>query len=182
MLPSSSITFYFKEIFPNFASFNQYLKDFEVVDTTAADNETLAKQIYKYLFRQFCNSNVQYDTPEDFKLSLANVIEDMFEKYKQQLALIQKVHNMTAEDLEIISRALANTSQNPNSAPQDIEKPLEYITAQAYTVARTGRLQAYLQAINAMPTKLIGELILSCKKLFKQILPTQVFYYKNMEE
>lgn len=181
MLPSSSITFYFKEIYPDYATFKKFLTDFDVVDVTVAENDALAQKLFKYLFRQYHNSNVQFDTPDDFNCSLANVIEDMFAKYKQQLILIAKTHEMTADDLEVVSRALANSAQTPNSKVDDIEKPLEYIGAQAYTVARTGRLQAYLQAINAMPTLLIKEMTTACRHLFKTILPRQNYYFKTEE-
>lgn len=179
--PTSAITFYFKDLYPDYATFKTFLTQYDVIDVTDATNDALAQKLFKYLFREYHNSNIQFDTPCDFNCTLANIIEDMFDKYKQQLQLIQKVHQMSADDLEVISRAIANSAQAPNSKQDNIEKPLEYINAQAYTVARTGRLQAYLQAINTMPTLLIKESITACRHLFKTILPNVVYYFDKEE-
>lgn len=181
MINSSSITFYFKEIFPKIDDWTNFLTEFDITDLTNQENLLMAQKIYKYLFRNYKNSNIQFDTPDAFKSHLANLIEDIFEKYKMQLTLIQKSYELTSDEMEIISRALANTSANPNNITANIEKPLDYISNQAYTIAKTNKLQAYLRAINDIPTKLIEELILTVKRLFKCIIPTQEFYYKKGE-
>lgn len=174
---SSALTFYFKEIFPDVASFQAFLTDFQVVDITNAENLTFANYIYKILFRRYHNSNVQYDTPDDFKCDLANILEDNFAKYQRQLSLIKSMQQLTEDEIATIGTALANQANNPNTKPNDPTQPLEYISAQAFTLTKDNKLLAYLRAIQSVPTQLIDELLLRCVNLFKTILPKTVAIY-----
>lgn len=176
---SSAITFYFKEIFPTETDFLNFLTTFDVVNIEVAENLTFAQYIYKILFRKYHNSNVQYDTPDDFKCDLANIIEDVFDKYKQQVKLAKKISSLTDDELLVVSTALANSANNPNSEPTDPTKPFSFVGAQAFTIANTGKLQGYLQALRAIPSKLIDEMLMSVRRLFKTVIPNQIFIYKG---
>lgn len=179
---STAITFYFKEIFPDFVTFNSYLNDYQIVNTTGTENATnytFAQYVYKILFRRYHNSNVQFDTIEDFKCELANVLEDNFSKYQKQLELLQKLHNMTEKDLITVNTALANNSLNPNTQITDPTQPLDYISAQAYSYTTDNKLLAFMRALENMPTKLIDAMLRRCVNLFKTILPKQIFVYKG---
>lgn len=177
---SSALTFYFKNIFPNYQNFEEFLTEYNVVDTSTIENSTFAEYIYKILYRRYHNSNIQYDTIEDFKCDFANVIEDTFSKYQKQVDIIQKMQNLTDKELLTISTAIANTSTNPNTKLADPESPIEYVSAQAYTIAKDNKLQAYLRALESIPTKLIGIMLQRCVNLFKSIIPNQVFVYDNI--
>ena len=181
MTNSSALTFYFKEIFPTQLDFTNYVTEYEITDLSVATNLTFAKYLYKIMFRRFHNCNVQYDTPDDFKCDLANILEDNFEKYKKQIDLTTKMYALTDAELLRISEALANSSNNPNSVPSDPTEPLEYIGAQAYTIAKSNKLQAYLNALRTIPTKLIEEILAECSGLFKKYIPEQIFIYKGDE-
>lgn len=171
---SSALTFYFKEIFPTQNDFITFLNEFQVVDTTVAENLTFANYVYKILFRRYHNSNVQYDTPDDFKCDFANILEDNFAKYQRQISLIQSMQQLTEDEIITIGTALVNQANNPNTKPNDPTQPLEYISAQAFTLTKDNKLLAYLRAIQSVPTKLIDELLLRCVNLFKTILPKTV--------
>lgn len=175
---SSALTFFFKEIFPTKQDFLTFFTEYDLgIDITVVENKSFAEYLYKILFRRYHNSNVQYDTPEDFKCDLANVVEDIFEKYQAQVKIAQKMTALTDEELLTVSTALANSANNPNTAPGDPTKPLDYIGAQAFTIAKSGKILGYLQALNSIPTKLIDEFLLSCRGLFKSILPNQIYLY-----
>lgn len=174
---SSALTFYFKEIFPSLEEFQNFLTEFQVVNITNAENLTFANYIYKILFRRYHNSNVQYDTPEDFKCDFANILEDNFAKYQRQISLIQSMQQLTEDEIITIGTALANQANNPNTKPNDPTQPLEYISAQAFTLTKDNKLLAYLRAIQSVPTQLIDELLLRCVNLFKTILPKTVALY-----
>ena len=175
---SSAITFYFKDIFKTQDDFIKFLQDEKIIDDDA-EKITFGQYVYKLLFRRYHNSNIQYDTTEDFKNDLANILEDSFDKFKTQNELIKKLHKITDEDIFIISEALANQANNPNSSTQDPKQPLNYISAQAYSYAKDNKLQAYLRALNNMPTKLINELLINCSGLFKRYIPQQTFTFKG---
>ena len=181
-MTSSALTFYFKEIYPTFEKFETFLINYNIVDLTDAENLTFAKYMFKILFRRFHNSNIQYDTIEDFECDLANIIEDSFEKYKVQVDLIKKMQKLTDTEILTINTALANQSNNPNTKPTDPTQPLEYISAQAFTIAKDNKVQAYLRALSSVPTKLIDSMLYKCVNLFKTIIPNQVFVYGDKKE
>lgn len=178
---SSALTFYFKNIYPTFEEFKAFIIKQEISDLTNEENLTFAKYIYKMLFRRFHNSNIQYDTIEDFECDFANILEDNFERYKTQVDLIKKMQQLTDSELLTVSSALANQSNNPNTKLSDPTQPLEFISAQAFTIAKDNKLQAYLRALSSIPTQLIDAMLLRCVNLFKTIIPNQVFVFGEKE-
>ena len=108
-------------------------------------------------------------------------MQDSFDKYQKQLEQIDKVYQLTADELQTINTAIANQSLNPNTKVEDPTQPIDYISAQALTIARDNKLQAYLRAIANIPTKLIDSMLLRYVNLFKTILPRQVFVYGEKE-
>ena len=180
---SSALTFFFKEIFPTKQDFLTFFTEYDLgIDMILAENQAFAEYLYKILFRRYHNSNIQYDTPEDFKCDLANIVEDIFTKYQAQVEITKKMAALTDEELFTVSTALANSANNPNTAPGDPTKPLDYIGAQAFTIAKTGKVLGYLQALNNIPTQLIDEFLLACSGLFKSILPNQIYLYGGRRE
>lgn len=179
---SSALTFYFKEIYPTFTDFEVFLNNYEVVDLSNVENLTFAKYLYKILFRKYHNSNIQYDTIADFECDFANIIENSFSKYQTQLSLIQKMQNLTEAELITINTSLANQSLNPNTELDDPTQPLEFVSAQAFSIARDNKMQAYLRALSSIPTQLIDAMLLRCQNLFKTIIPNQVYVFKNKED
>ena len=178
---SSSLTFLFKDIFPTKTEFKTFITDYDISNLSITANLNFAEYLYKILFRRYHNSNIQYDTIEDFKCDFANILEDSFKQYQMQLLSINKVYALTDAELVTINTALANQSNNPNSVPDDPTEPLEYISAQAFTIAKDNKLQAYMRAINNIPTQLIKAMLLRCVNLFKTILPTQIYVYTEEE-
>lgn len=176
---STALTFYFKEIYPNFEAFNNFLTQYQVFDTTSAVNLSFAQYIYKVLYRRYHNSNVQYDTIDDFCCDFANVLEDTIEKYQKQLELIKKMYALTENELLMLNSALANNSLNPNTVVDDPTKPLEYISAQAFSYTNDNKLTAFMRALNNLPSKLIDTMLRRCVNLFKTILPNQIYVYKE---
>lgn len=178
---SSALTFLFKNIFPSFEEFKEFLTNEKIVDLTNVENLTFAEFMFKILFRRFHNSNIQYDTIDDFKCDFANILEDYFARYKKQVDLIKKIEQLTEEDILRISTALANQSNNPNSKPTDPTQPLEFVSAQAFTIARDNKLQAYLRALQNIPTLFIEEMLKKCVNLFKTIIPKVVYVFEDKE-
>ena len=176
---STALTFYFKEIFENKEQFLEYLKDFEIANVDEIENKIFGEYLFKILYRKYHNSNIQYDTIGDFKYALANILEDEFDKYKKQLDFIQKLHQLTAEEVLQVSTALANSANNPNTKPTDPLKPFDYVGSQVYSIASNGKLAGYVQALRAMPNKMIGEILTACSGLFKTIIPDEIFIVKG---
>lgn len=178
-IPKFSQTFVFKEIYPDFESFEKFLNEYQVVDLSVLENVDFAKYMYKCLFRRYHNSNIQYDTIEDFECDFANILEDNFDKFKKQFDYVKKIEQLSEEDYIEISRAIANQAVNPNSKPDDPTQPLDFVSSQAFTLAKDNKQQAFLRAISGIPTKLIGEMLKKCVNLFKTICTKEIFVYKE---
>ena len=118
---------------------------------------------------------------EFVKETVANIIEDSFDKYKVQVDLVKKLQQLTDAELLTVSTALANQSNNPNTKTTDPTQPLEYISAQAFTIAKDNKVQAYLRALSSIPTKLIDAMLLRCVNLFKTIIPNTVYVFGKKE-
>lgn len=175
-------TFKFKEIFPTYQIFGAYLIEYEINKLNTAEDILFAKYLYKIFYRKFGNSSVQFTTPEDFKFEFANRIEDNFYKYKKQIEIIQKLHNINDEDIIQITQTLTNNANNPNSVVEDPKQPLEFISAQAYSFVNNNKVQAYIQALSVMPTQLIDSILIQCKDLFKRIITEKIYIYDEEEE
>lgn len=175
----STLTFLFKDIFPDKESFETFLTEFDVVGDLNADKKAFADYLFKIMNRKFHNSNIQFDTQDDFKCELANKVEDTFDKYARQLTLIEKMNNLTDGEIQQVSTALANSANNPNDQPDDPTKPLPFISAQAYSMVGTGKLQALLTALKSTQTKLIDEFLDNVRPLFKGVLPQNIVFFED---
>ena len=172
-------TFKFKEIFPNFQKFGEYLLEYEINKQNTAEDILFAKYLYKIIYRKYGNSTVQFTTPDDFKFEFANRIEDNFYKYKKQIEIIQKLHNISDQDMLQVTQTLTNNANNPNSTVEDPRQPLEFISAQAYSFVNNNKVQAYIQALSLMPTQLIDEILIQCRDLFKKIITEKLYIYEE---
>lgn len=176
----SALTFYFKDIFPTWESFQQFLEEYQVwggtPGTVTAETQNL---LYKYLFREYMNSNIQYDTPEEFKADFATVFEQHMQQFQKQFELINKTYALTADEITLIGQRLQNIAVNPNSAPVNPGVPLEYVTDQTYEKMDDGRIKAFLDAITRMPSLRIRDFVDKFKKLFKTTFYNQKEYYEE---
>lgn len=176
-LMSSALTFYFKEIFPKEDDFITYLIEYDIVDVSGSENLIFAKYIYKVLFRQYCNSNIQYDTPDEFKCDLANILEDSFDEWKKQLDVAKKTQELTDDELLEVTTAISNSANNPNTKLPNPKDLIEYVGAQVSSFSSNGKLVGYVTALSMIPTHMIGKILKDCGRLFKTIIPNQIFIY-----
>ena len=114
--------------------------DYQINDLTDAETLNYFKYVYKILFRHYCNSNVQYLTPDEFKLDLANDLENVWAKFKKRKELVEKIYNLTDDEILKINNTLSNQANNPNDAPDDPTQPLNYISAQVYSQLNDNKL------------------------------------------
>lgn len=175
---SDTLTFKFKQIFPSENDFLTFITTYGVkASLTDTSDENFAKYLYKILNRRYYNSDVQYDTINDFCYSLAETLENIFDKYKKNQALIKAISDLTTDDLVIIGENLTNASDNPNNKPTNIREQLDYITQQNWNMATTNRMQAYLEAVDSMPDLQIDNICRECAKHFKSIYVGAKYFY-----
>lgn len=186
---STTLTFLFNDIFKNYSDWEYWSKQVGIIDSNNNEDILFDKYCYKILSRHFCNQSIRYNTIGEFLLELALIYEDKFNHFKMQKKLIERLYRLSPEDLEIINESITNMANNPNTSPDNPRSPLKYISAQTFGVAKNGKLQAYLNAINNIPTFKVFEFInkpvdggLSFKDLFMVVQPINYYVYGGKKD
>lgn len=181
---SLTLTFLFNDIFSNYSDWEYWSKQIGVIDFSKAEDIEFDKYCYKILSRHFCNQSIRYLTIGEFLLELALIYEDKFNQFKMQKSLIDNIYKLSNEELETLNESLTNMANNPNTEPDNPRSPLKYISAQTFGLAKKGKLQAYLDAINNIPTLKVFEFInkpvdggMSFKDLFMVVQPINYYVY-----
>lgn len=179
-----AFTFFWQEVFPDYNTFKEFTDNLELYKTTEpidTVSEELNKFIYGILSRQFYNNNIRYDDVEAFKMAFASAYINNFNLIKKRKNLLEAQYQLTNEDLEIISKNIINSSYNPNNALTNPLEPIDYVSAQNYTVGKINKLNAYISALNNLQDLDIDFIIKKFEYLFVQILPESdnVIFYKN---
>lgn len=184
---SLSLTFYFNDIFKNYDEWKEWSEQVGVVDFSDGEDAAFDKFCYKILSRNFCNCSIRYSTINEFLLQLAIVYEDKFNEFKNQSRLINKFYNLSENDLTVINESLTNMANNPNTEPDDPRQPLKYVSAQTFGLAKNGKIDSYLKALNNMPSLKIFDFInkasesgLSFKDLFMNVQPFNFYCYRRI--
>ena len=177
---SDTLTFKFKDIFTTENDFLTFITTYGVKSSPLATaDENFAKYLYKILMRRYYNSDVQYDTPEAFCFELAQTLENIFDKYKRNKQLIEAISALDNDALIIIGENLTNASDNPNNKPTSVREQLDYITQQNWSMSTTNKLQAYLEAVDSMPTLQIDNICRECTKHFKSLYTGAIYFYER---
>lgn len=171
----SKQTFYFEEIFPDYASFKATTDLLNLYVDQAS--ELINQKLYDLLMRRFCKDNVAYDTPEAFVMEFSLAYEENFKQYINKSKLVDAINELTVEDFKVISESINNTALNPNTAPADPKTALPYVSSQLYSLAKTGPLASFLAALDAVPTARNYEFLNKFEFLFLQILVRKTALY-----
>lgn len=174
-MSNNNLTFLFKNIFKDYDSFKDFLIEEEIY--TADEYQEIHKWLFKVLFREYSDSSVMYDTINGFKADFANRYYDYFLRIKKTKDLIEKINNITDEELLIINESINNISNNDNSFESDIRKPLTYISSQNFSTATNNKLESYVKAINNMQTLQIKYILGVFRDLFIYIYNKEEYYY-----
>lgn len=172
----SDYTFTFKEIFPTYEDFKSFCTEYGI-DITSDIIAPYISQVYNYLFNAYCNSNVKFDMIGDFKRCFAVELENQLTRFSKQLALLNKIYNISEEDIVQIGEAIANFSDSPNTTVTDVKKALNFITTQNYSISKNNKLVAYITAIQSLPDMQIEEFTKKFRWLFISIIPNVKYYY-----
>ena len=174
----SNLTFTFKELFPNLATFKTFASETGIdVDHMTADDLVVLEHTYYILYSRYSIANVRYTTPEAFYGEMGITFDDEFRRYLKRYKLIANAYNLTNEDFEILNRAVSNYANNPNDEVQNPLDPLTYISSQTYNAQFSNKLQAYLLAIETLPSEYDEDFLAKFKHLFINIIPKDIPLY-----
>ena len=186
---SDAYTFYFQDVVPDYDTWKAIMSAYGVIDYETADAGILAFDSWAFnvLNRHFHNQNIRYAEPDAFWAQLSIVYENRMKLFKRERELLDETYKLSEDEIAKVSTALQNSANNPNTAPSDPTQPLNYISYQDWGFTMSNRLQAYLYAINNLPSMKIMDFIrgkmsaddMSFQDLFMQVIPRKYNIFKE---
>lgn len=186
-----NITFYFKDIFPSYSEFTEFID----IYTNVNSEDVLNAYIFKYLYNRYCNSNINYDTIDAFLRHMGITYEDTFNQMQLRKNIIDAQYQITVEELTLTSRALSNTASlnianNANhNAIVAIENPEDYIipyinsqvtnnlTNENEMSMHRNKLKSYFEALDFVTTKYLVKFLNNFNKHFLTVFMTPIFNF-----
>lgn len=176
----SKITFYFQSLIPNFNAFKVFCSEIPIDYESLSNIEKDAlEHCYNLLMRRYGHANVRYTTPEAFYNALAIPFEDEFKRYAKRIYIIGEAYKLTLDDYAELNRSIQNYANNPNDEVSNPLDPLNYISSQTLMANLSNKLQAYLVAIDTLPSQYDEEFLSHFKGLFMNIIPNETILYKE---
>lgn len=180
---SNSITFTFKGLLPNFNIFKVWAEEADIdVDNMTDADLAILEHCYKLLYRRYCVSNIRFTKPDHFYNELAITFDDEWKRYKKRYETIATIYNLTTSDFAELNRQIQNFANNPNDAVSNPLDPLSYISSQTFTANLSNKLQAYLLAIESLPSQYDEDFISKFQHLFMNVIPLNIPYYISEED
>ena len=181
---TTTFTHYFNNIFPSYKEWREFSEQIDSIDFNNPIHEAFDKWCFKILQRQFSHWNIRYFETDAFKLELAIVYENKFIQFLKEKELIDKIYNLSDDEILEIDHAINNMANNPNNKVEDPKKPLNFISAQTYNLRVQGKARTYLERLNSLPTLNIYKFLhndkpeeMGFEDLFVQIIPNQDYIY-----
>ena len=176
----SKITFYFKDIIPDYTTFKSILA--EIPFTWNIADDFIIEHTFAILYRRFSTINIRYFVKEAFLDEFKVVYFNEINRYVRRYKLIQDIHAISNDDIVKMTTSINNFANNPNDVPSDVLDPLEYISSQNYSVIKNNNLEAYVRALELLPSKYDKEFLDEFNYLFQQIYGQEVIYYNDEED
>lgn len=174
----SKMTFYFKDLLPDFNTFKTFAKETGLdVDNMTAQELSILEHVYHLLYCRYSIANVRYTTPEAFYCELGITFDDEFRRYLKRYVIIGEAYKLTLNDFVSLNQAISNYANNPNDSVTNPLEPLSYISSQTFQAQLSNKLQAYLLAIDTLPSEYDEELLSKFKHLFINIIPKTIPLY-----
>lgn len=170
-----AITFYFKDILPDYTAFEDFLTDYTDVDTS---DEDFNKYCFKYLFNRYCNSNVKYDTQDAFCRQFGITYENVYEQFKKRQEIVKKMYALDDDDIMRARFIIANNSLDDNVHLGDnvdpLGKPLDYISQQTASKELINKVEAYDNALRKITDNLLDEFLDEFRKHFISLFTANI--------
>lgn len=170
---SSSLTFYFEDVFKDDVEFTQYLSDFNIT----LPNGITSSDLYDLFLNKFVNCSIAYDTKEIFKHRFKMILVDNLNEYVRRKNIIDNLYNLTDDEIVVINEYIHNYANNPNVTVSDVFEKLPYITQQDNSKQSMSKLDAYANYLSYILPYGNMEFLNKFEKLFKTIFIREVEIY-----
>ena len=161
--------------------FGQLLKGLHEFGNRAVLLEDYGAKILERLYLHYQNSNIAYNTIEqflvDFKYKIAETLPALLLK---QYYMFEKIYPLNDDDIIEREHAININALNDNSK---IEKPLdnlsEFVSEQNASKISKNKLNAYIDYMDEVKPTIERELIKAVKPLFFTVIPEYNYIYKG---
>lgn len=171
-----ALTFYFKEIFPNFEDFIDFVTEYTTIDNTDEHHAFL----YKILYNFYCNSNVAYDTKDAFKRHFAITYQNIFEQFKFRTNKLKKLYELDDEELNVIQYGIQNVGLNDNSKLNNaLDNVLEFVSSQTSDKTRANKFASYLTSVRDVADMYMRDFIDNFRQHFLCIFGVEIPIYEK---
>ena len=134
-------------------------------------NRTQLTPLLQAVFIRFSNSEIAYDTKEIFKHKFIQKLLNILNNFCYKQRMLEKVFNLTDDELETVNSTLAQIANNPTELNTDgLTTPLTFFDQQTGTKTRENKLNAYIKAFTLMRNDIIEDFLNEIKPLFYTVL------------
>ena len=156
-----SKTIKFKDIY---ASFEDFKNDLTIIDN-------IDKILFNYIYNYYCNSNIRYETIDAFKRHFVMEYENESTRFKMQLSMMDKIYNLSEDDVIMIENGINNVANNDNSLVENpFKEIIKFITNQSTYQRNSNRFIALINYVNELKNKQIFDFLDNFKKHFLSVI------------
>lgn len=165
----SQWTFQFKEIFPNLESFKEFLSSQSSNYVNNNLEEMYVNSIYFVLFNRYANSEICYETIDEFKMRFSVIFFDFYNSFQKSLKMIDLINKLEEDDLLTLNEMINNQALNSNEPIENPRKPIDFVSNQNYSLQISNKLDRYLYFIDSLKENNFDYIIKRFKPLFLPI-------------
>lgn len=173
------ITLCFNEIFPDYATFKEFTKQFNLYETTDVLAETINTKLYYLLYNRYIGCSLAYDTEEEFTAEFGIAYMEYFMQFYARQKVLTDIYKLTDEDYLIMGESLNNYSSNPNYTQTDPFEYIKFTTNQSRGRTKNNKLVAFINALRSQPDAQLNNVINKFDYLWLDLLDTENIYLYN---
>ena len=167
----------FKQIFPEWVDFKNFLNDYIVYFDNSELTDDRILIYYSLLRRQFANSNIAYDM-DIFLDKLSLLIEENFREFFKVRQLLELVHSSELKELLLGVESITNVAENPN-VKTDKDSIVDYIGTQSRTRSKENIVDRMYTLVDRLRINEVMIEVYKYSDLFIQIIPRTSYWYEE---
>ena len=174
-------TYTFSEVFKDYDEWKAFTDDLGI--TTENVDDAYNEMIYEEFYFKYFNVGINSYIVQNFKRSLASILRNHYNKYKQIYDKINSTYSLTLDDLRDAGSIISNSASNGSKTVSNTleHSPIGFIVNQNVNFNDIPKLNAYLKAVDNFRDLYLEEFadLLKDKGLFWNITLPKV--YMNYE-
>ena len=176
------ITLCFNQVFPDYATFKDYTKQFNLYEEEDVLAEEINTKLYYLLYNRYIGCALAYDTEEEFVAEFGIAYQEYFKQFYSKQKIVADIYKLTEEDFLIMGESLNNYSSNPNYQQTDPFEYIKFTTNQSRGRTKNNKLVAFINALRNQPDAQLNYIINKFDYLWLDILDTDnIYLYEDKE-